>query len=193
MNLKIIELFKEEIELKVNGTFYIVVNIEPYSKSNSLGFGNKIAFIPKRFKVADKILSTACAEKMKELKLTKFIGPIIMHIDGYFSNKRVFDAPNLPKSICDALNDVVYYDDRQIVLCTCTKHYDKTNPRIEIFIKSYNKNHDMVNMKPLLDKELGKNNESRGRKPKPEKKQKEGVQRVRKSNGTRKKVQGNKS
>jgi Holliday junction resolvase RusA-like endonuclease len=135
--------------------FYCVIKVEPYSKSNFTKFGKNGAYTPERMQESDRIVAAECARVMGQFNIQKYEGPLFMQIDGYFKNKRVFDAPNLSKSICDALSNIVYYDDRQIVSCICTKTYDKENPRIEIFIKQYDGEHDMVNIANLTAKELG--------------------------------------
>ena len=45
------------------------------------------------------------------------------------------DFDNHAKSICDALNKIVYDDDAQIVRCSVEKFTDKINPRVEIEIQ----------------------------------------------------------
>lgn len=144
------DLYDSIMKNNTHDFLYFTVNIEPYSKSNNLFYGNRNAYVPKRFKENDKIVISSTKDYLKSSKKTKLSGPLIMQIDGYYSTKRVVDAQNLSKSICDALNDIVYYDDRQIIFCTTTKSYDKNNPRIEIFIMKINEDHDMVNMVPLL-------------------------------------------
>ena len=152
---KIVERFKDDIKQlgKNKKMFYAVIEIEPYGKSNFLKFGKGQSYQPARMAESDRKVASVCAQIMGSKEIKKFEGALFMQIDGYFSTKRVFDAPNLSKSICDALNDVVYYDDRQIIICICTKWYDKVKPRIEIFIKEYDADHDMVNIKTLLNKE----------------------------------------
>lgn len=149
----IVELYADEIRDRTPGTFYCVINVEPYTKSNRLQFGGKRAFIPKEFKVKDATTKAAVVKAMEDYKIGPFKKPLLMQIDGYLSTKRVFDTCNLPKSIPDAVNHVLFYDDRQIIVCTATKHYDKLNPRVEIFIKEFDMEHPCVNIQPLLDKE----------------------------------------
>ncbi|MFA5625504.1 MAG: RusA family crossover junction endodeoxyribonuclease [Bradymonadales bacterium] len=44
------------------------------------------------------------------------------------------DIDNIVKVVCDALNELAYSDDKQIVALECYKHYDVA-PRVEIEIK----------------------------------------------------------
>lgn len=87
---------------------------------------------------------------------TKFIDTdmLKMHIDAYFSipkstsKKRMKemleknirptkkpDADNIIKAIADALNDVAYHDDKQIVDCSISKYYSD-EPHVEVFISN---------------------------------------------------------
>lgn len=134
---------------------YMVFNVEPLSKSNHLMRGpNNIMYIPKKFKDWDREVKRQAIAQMTAQKRDILDKPIIMHIDGYYPTKRVVDAPNLSKSICDALNDIVYYDDRQIVSCITTKSYDKLNPRVEILITILDGEHSLVNVSSLIKKGL---------------------------------------
>jgi Holliday junction resolvase RusA-like endonuclease len=151
-NYKIVDIYSDLIKSKSKNYLYVVINIEPYSKSNNLFYGNRNAYVPKRFKENDKIVIEVVSSVMEKRKLKKFSGPVLLQIDGYYSTKRVVDAPNLSKSIADCLNDIAYYDDRQIVYCSQTKTYDKENPRIEILLVTMSEDHDLVNMGPLLNK-----------------------------------------
>lgn len=104
---------------------------------------------------------TRCYEELVRMEYcwqcrAKFIDTDIlkMHIDAYFSvpkstskkkakemiEKKIRpakkpDADNIIKAIADALNDVAYYDDKQIVDCSISKYYSD-NPRIEVFISN---------------------------------------------------------
>lgn len=138
---------------KDKSIFYFTIDIEPYSKSNHLFFGNKRTYQPAKFAKNDKLVAAKCKEAMETLGVKKYSGPLLLQIDGYFKTRRVFDACNLSKSLADCLNDVLYYDDRQIIICICTKTYDKVNPRIEIFVKEYDGSHDLVNVANLIKKE----------------------------------------
>jgi Holliday junction resolvase RusA-like endonuclease len=87
---------------------------------------------------------------MLEQGITIFDGALEFRIDGFYGTRRAVDAPNLPKSICDALNGVLYYDDRQIITCITTKDYDKLNPRMELTLKRVADTHPLVNIKNLI-------------------------------------------
>ena len=164
-------LYKEDIKKlgKDKSIFYCSINVEPYSKSNFLKFSRGRTYQPENMKEKDRIVAAECGKVMGQHGIEKYVGPLFMQIDGYFSTKRVFDAPNLSKSICDALIDVVYYDDRQIICCVCTKSYDKNNPRVEIYIKEFSEHHDMVNIKNLNPDEAEPKKPKTPKPPKPPK------------------------
>lgn len=60
---------------------------------------------------------------------------VVVTLHFYFPDKRRCDLFNAPKSVCDALNGVVYIDDKQIVEGHVFVHYDKITPRTEIIVK----------------------------------------------------------
>ena len=53
----------------------------------------------------------------------------------YFGDKRERDIDNYNKIWQDALEGVVFENDKQIEKMTIIKKYDAKNPRIEVFIK----------------------------------------------------------
>lgn len=59
---------------------------------------------------------------------------LVMQLRLYHGTKRKADIDNFCKLILDALTDIVYVDDDQIIDLRITKHYDKTRPRAEIKI-----------------------------------------------------------
>ena len=59
-------------------------------------------------------------------------GPVIVALWLYMPSKRG-DAHNSEKLIFDALQDIVYKNDRQIVAHVCLSFVDKERPRMEIY------------------------------------------------------------
>jgi len=57
-----------------------------------------------------------------------------LEITLFFKDKRRRDVDNFNKIILDALEGVVYEDDKQIQKLTITKDYSKEDPRVEIKI-----------------------------------------------------------
>jgi len=61
--------------------------------------------------------------------------PIEVEAKLYFGTKRKVDIDNFQKLWMDAGNGILWEDDVLIQKLTVSKHYDKSNPRIEILIK----------------------------------------------------------
>lgn len=66
-------------------------------------------------------------------------GDVIMKIKLFFGDKRRRDIDNYNKLILDAMEGIVYKDDKQIKDLHITKEYDKENPRVEIWVSALNK------------------------------------------------------
>jgi len=62
-------------------------------------------------------------------------GDIVLDIKLYFQDKRRRDWDNYHKITMDALEGVVYEDDRQIQDARVRKYLDRDKPRIEIIVK----------------------------------------------------------
>lgn len=93
-------------------------------------------FIPEKFMEYEDAIRQAAAEYMAKTKKEPFLkGPIEIRIVYFLKDLRKKDLPNLPKTTCDALNDVFYADDCQIVLQHMEKCYDKENPRVVIEVR----------------------------------------------------------
>lgn len=58
-----------------------------------------------------------------------------VHIQFYRKDKRRVDLDNMSKAILDALNNVMWDDDKQVTKLTLEKFYDKENPRAYIRVK----------------------------------------------------------
>lgn len=73
-------------------------------------------------------------QAMKQWKQLPLSGRLRVDIIFYFPNKVRVDLFNAPKSICDALNKIVWLDDKQIEEGTLKLLFDKENPRTEITV-----------------------------------------------------------
>ncbi len=71
-------------------------------------------------------------EARSQWKEKLLAGPVRVEITLYHGTKRVSDWDNFHKLSMDALTDIVWKDDSQIVEAHVKKRYDKSNPRIEI-------------------------------------------------------------
>lgn len=120
---------------------------EPLSKSNKTLFTTKrktntpFAYYKKSIIDYEKNLRQAAIEQIALLPESKrkrlpLYGPVRLSVKYYLSTRRVKDLPNLPKTTCDALNDVAYIDDHLICEMITTKLLDAENPRVEITVEA---------------------------------------------------------
>ena len=108
---------------------------EPASKSNSrrlVSIGGKPRFIKSK-KALDYVKSLK--EQLVALNLgfpdPMLVGPLAAHITIYYASRR----PDLDESlILDALQDIIYKNDRQIKEKHIYSRLDRTNPRADIMI-----------------------------------------------------------
>lgn len=112
---------------------------DPISKSNAtqVRWSRKLkrceVFIPDKFMEYEQTIAEAARAYMLSANKTPFlVGPVAIRITYFLGTNRKKDLLNLPKTTCDALNDIFYKDDCQIVEATCVKRYDKANPRVVI-------------------------------------------------------------
>lgn len=61
-------------------------------------------------------------------------GELEVTVNLYHGTHRRSDIDNFNKILFDSLTGILWVDDSQIVVLTTRKHYDKSNPRIELEI-----------------------------------------------------------
>lgn len=61
-------------------------------------------------------------------------GPLAVTLDLHWPNRRKHDVDNI-KVLLDALSDILWNDDGQIVDLHTRKHFDKANPRVEMSVE----------------------------------------------------------
>jgi Holliday junction resolvase RusA-like endonuclease len=61
-------------------------------------------------------------------------GDLQVSLKFYLSDRRRKDLDNLSKGVLDALNGIVFVDDRQIVDLHLQKYYDKDNPGVSVCV-----------------------------------------------------------
>jgi len=105
---------------------------EPISKSNNLQFSGNRSYTPKKYKQYEDLIRLLAIEAWGDRP--PLLGLIHIEISYYLKTRRKKDLLNLPKTTCDALNDVIYADDSQIVTSSLSKFYDKENPRVVITV-----------------------------------------------------------
>ena len=74
------------------------------------------------------------SEARKQYKGKVMSADCDMEMTLFFKDKRRRDVDNYNKLVLDALEGIVYEDDKQIQKLTVIKNYSKENPRIEINI-----------------------------------------------------------
>jgi Holliday junction resolvase RusA-like endonuclease len=108
------------------------VDGQPLSKSNNLNFGKGRAFIPAKYKDYESRIREAARDVFHG---DPIVGPVKMTIQLWFKDRRIRDCQNYPKTICDALNDIVYLDDSQIVELYVTK-LKRDEPGLDVTVEA---------------------------------------------------------
>ena len=62
-------------------------------------------------------------------------GDLSVSLEFYMPNRRRVDLDNLSKAVCDALQDIVYQDDKQIVELHLAKFIDRDNPGVGVQVR----------------------------------------------------------
>lgn len=87
-----------------------------------------------KFKVTEAVQFENSCKLLLRSQIDEIIDvPIIMGGIAYFYDKRQ-DVDSVQKLIGDALEDVLYVDDKQIAAVTYIKAYDRKSPRLELFV-----------------------------------------------------------
>ena len=73
----------------------------------------------------EALLKQRAIEIMMAIGHRPIDGPVKLHLDVTFGDRRRRDLQNLFGSVCDALNEIVYDDDSQIHKLSATKDYKK--------------------------------------------------------------------
>lgn len=120
-------------------TLKVTVPGEPITKANALKFKwdrkkrRPTGHIDSKFVAYEAAIKEAAEAYMAKHKYKPYNdGPVKIKIVYYLRSRRKKDLLNLPKTTCDALNEVFYRDDCQIVQAVCEKRYDANNPRVAI-------------------------------------------------------------
>jgi len=106
------------------------------SKKNRMMICGRRLVKPKAIKEFEKSLATAALCNMQAHGIDKTDKPVRLHLDVTFGDKRKRDLQNCFGSVCDALNDVVYDDDSQIVVLSASKRYQKGEWWYSIYIET---------------------------------------------------------
>ena len=104
-----------------------------YLRSNNTGKGFKGMFMKADYKkYKERWVEAAKAIKLK----APYEGNVAVISTWTFGTRRRKDLQNCGKLEYDALNDIIYLDDSQIMEITCNKAYSKNNPSVTIEVWS---------------------------------------------------------
>ena len=79
------------------------------------------------------------SEAKKQYKGKVISGDCDMEITLFFKDRRARDVDNFNKLVLDALEGIIYLDDKQIQKLTVEKKLSAENPRIELEVRSREK------------------------------------------------------
>jgi len=92
----------------------------------------------KQVRAFEAELRLAAIDVMTAAGLQPISGPVSLHLDVTFGDRRRRDVQNCFGSVCDALNDIVYLDDSQIQTISANKNYNKGEWCYTIIVKTIN-------------------------------------------------------
>jgi Holliday junction resolvase RusA-like endonuclease len=114
-------------EIKMSGP--LTIKIHNYgkipSKKNRMRVYNNRMIKAQDVRTFETMLANRARQIMSLLKLDPLEGPVKLHLDVTFGDRRRRDLQNLFGSVCDSLNDIVYVDDHQITKLSGSKVYKK--------------------------------------------------------------------
>ncbi len=111
---------------------YIVLPWEGLVPDNRRFIGGKGHILTKRYRAGKELCYTLAMTQVRQ-RPAHPDGAIWMHLDFFMPDKRRRDPNNLLKGIADALEGVVYTDDKQITkLSWENMGLDRDQPRVEI-------------------------------------------------------------
>ena len=90
------------------------------------------AYTPKATREYESLVSRIAALEWAQKEPIK--GPLSIQLTFYRADKRRVDWDNLAKTVTDALQGIVYYDDSQIVTALINKRIGCDRPRVEIAV-----------------------------------------------------------
>lgn len=110
-------------------SFTVQGNPLPKQSYRATKHGN---FIPKRIRHWQDIVGWAAKEAMQGKDPMR--GTLDVVLEFFRGDMRRVDLDNLSKAVLDAMNKIVYEDDRQINKLILTKEYDKDKPGVIISV-----------------------------------------------------------
>jgi Holliday junction resolvase RusA-like endonuclease len=124
------------------------LNVKPHPKGRPR-FSNGKIFTPKETQNAERDINLLVVYHMEDRNLHISEKPICLEMIFYFGaqikhDEFVYhtdlpDLDNCVKTVCDALNGIVYYDDRQVARIVCEKRFGRTEG-IQLIVKELDGN-----------------------------------------------------
>lgn len=108
------------------------------SKKNQMIVCGRRLVKAKQVRQFEAELRLAAIDVMTAAGLQPIDGPVSLHLDVTFGDRRRRDVQNCFGSVCDALNDIVYLDDSQIQSISAEKSYIKDQWCYSIIVKTIN-------------------------------------------------------
>lgn len=109
----------------------LVFNVEPVAKGRPRIARSGHAFTPQKTRNAEKAIKTLAAIEMKKQKREPFDCPVAVAIEFLMQKPKKpskaypskSDLDNYAKLVCDALNEILWKDDSQIIDLYLTKRW----------------------------------------------------------------------
>ena len=133
-------------------TVHITIKGRPISKDNEKFFNRRSGrpFTSARFKDYEENVRLQAAAQM--IGKPPIEGDIMMMMVFWFQNRTRPDLFNAPKSIADALQGIVYQNDKQVTIGYLQCLYDNANPRVEVYVDSIENGISTKTVRKVLDK-----------------------------------------
>ena len=107
----------------------MIIKIHNYgkipAKKNRMRVVGKRMIKDEATRTFEAMLKTRATQIMMAIGSPIIDGPVKLHLDVTFGDRRRRDLQNLFVSVCDSLNGVVYEDDCQITKLSACKRYQK--------------------------------------------------------------------
>ena len=105
----------------------------PMTKSNMKAYSRRTRcyFIPRAWKAWEEGIATQFQFKAPK-GFEMFLGPLEVHLEFFYLPKQRTDLSNAEKGLFDALNKLLWKDDRQVIRIVKEKKISKEMPGIKI-------------------------------------------------------------
>ena len=105
------------------------------SKKNNMKIGRRRVYKDPAVSEFEEYLKALATEEMLDSQTEMIEGPVKLTLSVTYPDKRRRDLQNCFAAVCDALNDIVYKDDSQIVEISATKQVIKGEDGFVIYVE----------------------------------------------------------